>query len=163
MDAHVRAVLDERARVLARPLAAPAAGEQLEVLTLALAGERYALESRYVVEVFKLRELALLPGAERPVLGATAWRGRLLTVLDLRTILELPAAALDDLGYVVVLEGERPAFGILADAVHDVVGLAGSDVGDPPDGVAASRMFLKGVAPGVLLVLDAAKLLSSYT
>jgi purine-binding chemotaxis protein CheW len=163
MDARVRAVLDERARVLARPLAAQAGTERLDVLTLSLAGERYAVESRYVVEVFKLRDLALLPGAERPVLGATAWRGGLLTVLDLRTMLGLPAAALDDLGYVVVLGGERPAFGILADVVHDVVGVATADVGALPDGVAAIRTFLKGVAPGVVLVLDAAKLLSCYT
>jgi purine-binding chemotaxis protein CheW len=162
MDAHVRAVLAERARVLARPLAMPAGGERLEVVTLALAGERYAVESRHVVEVFKLRELALLPGAEPPVLGATAWRGGLLTVLDLRPALGLPAAALDDLGHVVVLGGERPAFGILADAVHDVVSLAASDVREPPEGVAMRREFLRGVAPGALLVLDGGKLLSEY-
>ena len=162
MNAPVRAILEERARVLARPLATPASGERLEVLTLALAGERYAVESRHVVEVFKLRELALLPGAEPPVFGATAWRGGLLTVLDLRPVLGLPAAALDDLGHVVVLGGERPAFGILADAVHDVVSLAASAVREPPEGVAVKREFLRGVADGTLLVLDAAKLLSTF-
>jgi len=162
MDAQVRSVLEERARVLARPLATPASGERLEVVTLALAGERYAVESRHVVEVFKLRDLALLPGAEPPVFGATAWRGGLLTVLDLRPVLGLPAAALDDLGHVVVLGGERPAFGILADAVHDAVSLAASAVREPPEGVAVKREFLRGVAYGALLVLDAEKLLSTY-
>jgi len=163
MDAHLRAVLEGRARVLARPLATPAREERFDVLTLALAGERYAVESCQVVEVFKLRDLALLPGAEPPVLGIAAWRGGLLTVLDLRPVLGLPASALDDLGYVVVLGGERPAFGILADAVHDVVSLAASDVRIPTEGAAVGRAFLRGVAPGILLVLDAAKLLSRYT
>jgi purine-binding chemotaxis protein CheW len=162
MDAHVRAVLEERARVLARPMAAPADGARLGVLTLTLAGERYAVESRCVVEVFKLRGLALLPGAEPPVLGATTWRGGLLTVLDLRPVLGLPASALDDLGHVVVLGGARPAFGILADAVHDVVGLAASAVREPPEGVAPRREFVRGVVDGTLLVLDAEGLLSTY-
>ena len=162
MDAHVRAVLEERARMLARPLATPACDERLDVVTLALAGERYAVESRHVLEVFKLRDLALLPGAEPPVLGIASWRGGLLTVLDLRPVLGLPAAALDGLGYVVVLGLERPAFGILADAVHDVVSLAASDVREPPEGVAVKREFLRGIADGALLVLDAPKLLSTY-
>ena len=40
--------------------------------------ERFAVEARHVVEVFRLAELTTLPGAPPPVAGVTAWRGGLL-------------------------------------------------------------------------------------
>ena len=155
----VRAVLQERARALARPVGAPSPADSLEILTFGLAKERYAIESRYVVEVFRLKELSSLPGAERPVFGATVWRGELLTILDLRATLGLSVAALDDLSRVIVLGEDRPAFGILADAVYELVTLTASEVREPPEGVAAHREYLRGVTVDAVLVLDAERLL----
>jgi purine-binding chemotaxis protein CheW len=155
----VRAVLEERARALARPVGAPPPADRLEVLTFGLAKERYAIESRYVVEVFRLKELSSLPGAERPVFGVTTWRGELLPILDLRATLGLSVAALDDLSRVIVLGGDRAAFGILADAVYELVTLTASEVREPPEGVAAQRDYLRGVTVDAVLVLDAEKLL----
>jgi purine-binding chemotaxis protein CheW len=155
----VRAVLEERARALARPLRTPAPIDDLEAITFALANERYAIESRYVFEVFRLEDLSPLPGAKPPVFGVTAWRGELLTILDLRTVLGLRVTALNDLSRVLVLGTDRPAFGILADAVHDVVRLSGSEVRQPPEGVAANREYLRGVTTNAVLVLDAEQVL----
>jgi purine-binding chemotaxis protein CheW len=155
----VREVLDERARVLARPAAPPPAGDTLELITFALADELYALESRYVVEVFRLANLSPLPGARPPVFGVTAWRGELLTILDLRPMLGLSVGALNDLNRVIILGEERPAFGILADAVRELISLPASAVRDPPEGVAAEREYLRGVTEEAVLVLDAETLL----
>jgi purine-binding chemotaxis protein CheW len=162
MDEAGRALLQQRARALARPHSRVARGEQLQVVTFVLAREVYAVESRYVIEVFRPRHIATLPRAQAPVFGVTAWRGDLLTVFDLRPVLGLPAAGLDDLGRVVVLGRERPAFGLLVDAVCEVVALAASDVRELPDGVAVRRDLLRGVADRTLLVLDGEKLLNTY-
>lgn len=153
-----RQVLEERARALARP-AAPPSGETLELITFTLANETHAVESRYVVAVFRLTDLSPLPGAEPPVFGVTAWRGELLTILDLRAALGLSVAALNDLSRVIVLGEERPVFGILADAARELVTLPASAVRDPPEGVAANREYLRGVTAEAVLVLDAKELL----
>jgi len=154
----VRAILEERARVLARPSAPLPVGERLEVLTFVLANEIYAIESRYVHQVFRLQELAPLPGAELPVFGVTAWRGELLTIVDLRPVLGLRVAALDDLSRVIVLGAERPEFGILADAVREIVTLPAAEVRAPPEGLAAKRDYVRGMTGEAVLVLDAQKL-----
>ena len=155
-----RQVLEERARELATAVIGPdRSDERLEVMTFALAGQSYAIESRYVVEVFRLRDLAILPGAQPPTVGLTGWRGRLLTLLDLRQILGLSTSTLNDLGYVIVLGGERPAFGILADTVREMIALATSDVRLPRDGVTVNRKYVRGVAGDALPVLDAQELL----
>ncbi len=155
----IRAVLEERARLVARPAVPPVAGDTLEVVTFALANETYAVESHYVLEVFRLAELSPLPGAEPPVRGVTAWRGALLTILDLRPVLGLSVVALNDLSRVIVVGDERATFGILADAVRDVVTLPASEVQQPPEGVAAQGTYLRGMTGEAVLVLEARTLL----
>jgi purine-binding chemotaxis protein CheW len=162
MDAALRAVLEERARALARPAAPPKAAGALEAVTFFLTDERYAIESRYVIEVRRLTELALLPGAKPPVFGVTAWRGGPLAVLDLRPLLGVSATALNDLGHLVVLGEGRAAFGVLADGVGELVELSASEVHAPPAGVAVHREYLRGVTGDALLVLDAARLLAAH-
>jgi purine-binding chemotaxis protein CheW len=154
-----RAVLEERARRLARPPAPPAAGATLDVITFQLANETYALESRYVLAVFRLADVSRLPGAVPPVFGVTAWRGDLLTVLDLRPILGLSEAALNDLATVIVLSAERVTLGILADAVRDVITLPAAAIREPAEGVAAQRTYLRGMTGEAVLILDAQALL----
>jgi purine-binding chemotaxis protein CheW len=154
-----QAVLDERARALARSAAPPATEGRLETVTFLLANERYAVESRYVIEVFRLRDLSPLPGAEPPVTGVTAWRGDLLQVLDLRPVLGLPVTALNDLSRVVVLGTARPAFGVLVDAVESIVTIPASRLLAPQDGPAARREYLRGITADAILVLDAERVL----
>jgi purine-binding chemotaxis protein CheW len=154
----VREVLEQRARELARPIESVSRGPRLELVTFALSNEVYAVESRYVLEVFRLRELVPLPGAPPPVFGMTVWRGDLLTILDLRSVLGLPVAALDDLSRVLVLGAERASFGVLADAVRDLMTIAASEVREPPAGTSAKRDYLRGVTPDAVLVLEGQRL-----
>ena len=158
----VRELLEERARELARPMGQFTAGETLEVITFALANEVYAVESRYVTAVFQLLDLSPLPGAEPPVFGVTAWRGDLLSILDLRRVLGISVAALNDLSWVIVLGEDRAAFGLLADAGQELVTLSAAQLREPPEGVAAKREYLRGVTADAVLVLDVKTLLRMH-
>lgn len=155
-----RALLEQRARVLARPVAPAEIGERLELVSFTLANETYAVESRYVVQVFRLLDLTPLPGAEPPVFGLTVWCGDLLTILDLRPVLGLPVAGLDDLSRVIVLGLGRPEFGVLADAVLEVLSVPVSDLGAAGEGQGKRREYLRGITNEAVLVLDSSRLLS---
>lgn len=156
-----REVLEQRARALAKPAAKPT-GRTIEIVTFVLSGETYGVESRYVLEVFRLAELSPLPGAEAPVLGITTWRGALLSILDLRPLLGLSANALSDLAHVIVLGRETAAFGILADGVRDLLAVPVSAVAQPPEGIAVRRDYLRGITAEALIVLAADKLLALH-
>ena len=157
--AEARALLAERARRLAQPVeVAPV--DQIEVLVFELAGERYGIESRWVQAVFVLRHRAPLPGAQPPIDGITAWRGELLTLLELRATLGLPVNALHDLARVIVLGLHRQAaFGIVTDAVHSVVQVSVAALHPLPDGAGGHRRYIKGVTGDALLILDPERLL----
>lgn len=158
-----RAVLERRARALARPIRKAGPIDVLEVVLFDLGGEKWAMESAYAHHVMRLRDLAALPGSQAPVRGVTGWRGQLLIVLDLRGVLGLPGHGLDDLRHVIVVGRDRPALGILAGAVREVTTIDAKDVRAAPEGVAGSRRDLvRGITPEAVIVLDAARLVEQH-
>lgn len=157
-----RQLLDQRAAALARPPAEPQRKGGLEALTFSLGEEVYALESRYVLEVFRPADMARLPGAEAPVFGVTAWRGELLLVLDLRPVLGVRAEPMAGPKLVVALGDERPAFGLVADGARGIVRLEVGDIRPLPSGSGVAREYLRGMTGGAALVLDAHALLRQY-
>jgi purine-binding chemotaxis protein CheW len=113
-----------------------------------------------VVQVFRLEELAPLPGAESPIYGITTWRGDLLTILDLRPLLGLPVSSLNDLSRVMVLGGARPEFGILADAVSELLSVPVDDLMAVDDKQGRRAELVRGITPQAVLVLDGSALLN---
>jgi chemotaxis signal transduction protein len=93
------------------------------------------------------------------VVGVVGWRGRLLTIMDLRAILGGATGALDDLAFVVVLGEERSAFGILVDAVEEIATIPATAWSAAERGIRVSERYVRGVLPDAALMLDAAELL----
>ena len=155
----VRELLEERARQLARRPPPPPEGAALETMLFTVAGERYAIEARYVMEVFALRGLTLLPGAEPPVFALTGWRGALLTIIDVRRLLDLSAAALNDLGRVIVLGEDRAAFGMLVDVVDEMRVMPEAEIHRPTERGEGARAYVRGITTDAIQVLDGAALL----
>ena len=156
-----REILAERARELARVPAEPdLAGESIEVLCFLLAKERYALEVRYVHEVFRLSALTPLPRAPDFLLGITNLRGEIHPLIDLRRLFGVPVYGLTDLSRVVLIGAAHPELGILADEARAVVTLREPELREPPETVAGiGREFLRGVTEDALIVLDGERLL----
>ena len=156
-----RQVLEERAVTLARvPVEATADGAGIEVIVFALADERYAIETQYVCEVIRLADLTPLPGAPEFLAGVTSLRGQIVAVVELRKFFGVAPRGLTDLARLVVLGSDQPEFGVLADAVHEVVTLRKGQLLEPAGAVAGvGREYLRGITADALIVLDGAALL----
>jgi purine-binding chemotaxis protein CheW len=155
-------VLHARARALARPQRDEAAGARIELITFGLAGETAALPIESVREVFRPRDLALLPGAQPPTYAVTPWRGLLLTVLDIRDTLGTAGTGISDLSHVIVVGHERSSVGVLIDRVRAIESVPVEDLLAPArDGSGRGRL-LKALTRDAVLVIDAAALLEHY-
>ncbi len=156
-----RAVMEERARLLARVPVQPAlAAEVLEVATFALANERYAIETRYVREVVRFTDFTPVPGAPDFLVGITNLRGEILAVIDLKKFFGIATRGVTDLARVIVLGGERAEFGVLADAAQEVLRLRTDEVLEPPGSLSGiGREYLRGLTQDALIVLDGKVLL----
>lgn len=155
-------ILRDRARALARPAQrAPTAAPGLEVLEFSVAGERYAIETRYVSEVRPLKELTPLPGTPRYVIGVVNVRGRILPVLDLKKFFDLPEHGLTDLNRVILVEGGGLELGLLADVVAGVRVIAEESLQPSLPTLTGIRgQYLRGVTAECLTVLDLAHILA---
>jgi purine-binding chemotaxis protein CheW len=155
------AILARRTRALAHPVAHASRTVGRLVVHFTLGGERLVIEARWLLGIMKLTALAALPGAEPPVRGVTVWRGDLLTVLDIRSVLGISTAVLNDLTRVLVIGERRARCGLLVDAVGDVVDI--SHIGLlPAPANSLARDYLIGVTADAALVLDGARLLQLF-
>ena len=89
-----------------------------EVVVVRLGGSRYALPMDSVAEVGRPPTLTRVPGLPAWLSGVVNWRGRVLAVLDLRTLLAAPAAALDRRARLVVLNRGSLPVGLLTEGVE---------------------------------------------
>jgi purine-binding chemotaxis protein CheW len=155
-----RRVLRERALKLAREPEPEDSAPRLELVEFLLSGERYAIESSFIREVYPLKELTPLPCTPPFVLGIVNIRGKILSVLDLRSFFELNDQGLSDLNKVLVLHQGGMEFGLLADAIVGVRTLQAGELKPTLPTLTEIRgEYLKGVSKERLVVLDAGKLL----
>ena len=155
-------ILKARAETLARePEKTEVDDERLEVVEFLLAYERYAVESRYVREVYPLENLAPLPCTPAFVLGIVNVRGEMLSVVDIKKFFDLPERGLTDLNKVIVLQSGNMLFGILADAIAGVRRVPIAEIQPSlPTLTGIREQYLKGVTAGRTVILDAEKLLA---
>jgi len=154
-------ILKARAKALAEEPKRREPGEHIEIVEFLLAHERYGLESRYVREVYPLKEYTPIPCTPPFVLGIVNVRGEILSIIDVRKFFDLPGQGLGDLNKVIILSSGEMEYGILADAVAGVRTVAVEALRPPPPTFTGLRReYLRGVAPHGIAILDAGKMLS---
>src|SRR5512139_2066840 len=113
-DAATLAVLRARARELARPPAQEDPSVRMvEIVEFTLGAERYAFPASAVREVFNLTEITPLPSVPAFVMGVTNLRGRILSVIDVRRLLELGGVGLTNLNRAIVLHHDDMELAVL--------------------------------------------------
>jgi purine-binding chemotaxis protein CheW len=154
-------ILRERAELLAREKKEKVDADSLEVVAFLLANERYGLESRYIREVYPLKDYTPLPGVPPFVLGLVNVRGQILSVVDIKKFFDMPDTGISDLNKVIIIKDYAMEFGILADAILGVHTIAVSSIGPPlPTLTGIREEFLKGVTGDRMVILDAARILA---
>ena len=153
--------LKERARILSLEARSNEAGEEyIEIVEFLLAQERYGIETRHIREVYPLKELTPLPSTPPFVLGVVNARGRIVPVVDIKTIFGLPDRGLTDLNKLIIVRVNGMELGLLADTIVGVqrVPLQGIQPSLPTlSGIRAN--YLKGVTKERLVIIDAEKML----
>jgi purine-binding chemotaxis protein CheW len=109
----------------------------LEVLTLDLQGEIFALEAHCVREILDLVPITEVPGSQPFVTGLINVRGKVVPLADLRRKFGMePTAATSDTRIVVIevdIDGIATTVGLRADKVHEVTELAAATLAVAPE------------------------------
>ncbi len=126
-----------------------------------LAGERYAIEARFVVETMPLRELTSFPGLPSFIMGIVNVRGRILTVMDIKKFFDLPESGLTDLHKLIIVRYRELEVGIVADVLLGIQALAQERMQPSlPTLTGIREKYLAGVTDEGTIVLRVEKILS---
>ncbi|HWL18236.1 MAG TPA: chemotaxis protein CheW [Bradyrhizobium sp.] len=111
-------------------------GRSLEVLTLGLEGEIFALEATYVREILDLTPITEVPNSEPFVNGLINVRGKVVPLADLRLKfgMEQKPPTIDTRIIVieVAIDGNPAIVGIHADKVYEITQVAASALEETP-------------------------------
>jgi purine-binding chemotaxis protein CheW len=161
-DQHDLAAMEKRTRELARvrTVHLQRAG-RLELVTFRLAGESYAVETRYVHEIMPVKELSEVPLTPEFLRGVTNLRGEILPVFDLGRLLGLGHLQREKTPLLIVLGETHPQFGFVADAVEQVTTLEAPALTSCATSFgSAGHEIVRGVTANALIILDGPALLS---
>lgn len=111
-------------------------GRPLEVLTIGLEGEIFALEATYVREILDLVPITEVPNSEPFVNGLINVRGKVVPLADLRLKFGMaqkpPTIDTRIVVIEVVIEGDPAIVGIRADKVYEITQIAAAALEETP-------------------------------
>ncbi len=156
-------VLRERAAAMAKPLlpASTRKADALELLVFSLAGEQYAFETAFVAQAWPLPGVTPIPGTPDHVVGIVAVEGEIMSVIDLRSLLDLPLSGLAEPTTMIALKDDAMEFCVLAEGIAGIEYADQDDLQhDLPTLGGNETTYLKGVTARRIAVLDAEQLLA---
>lgn len=137
-----------------------------QYLTVNLANEEYGVDILAVREIRGWTPVTRIPQAPPYVLGVLNLRGAIVPVLDLRLRFGLAREEYSATTVTVIVTVAGRNFGVVVDAVSDVVDVDAGQIRPVPDmGTAVDTEYLKGltsVGERMVLLLDVDKLLQPH-
>jgi purine-binding chemotaxis protein CheW len=121
----------KRAKLVGQKIQETELGEMLRVALIGLDNELYGLDVRYIFDIRNLERVTLVPRVPNWVIGVVNWRGRILSVIDLRRYLGLPvneARAAKNVPRMIVVQDGEMEVGIQADEVFSIESIPASKV-----------------------------------
>jgi len=98
-----------------------------EFVTFTIAGQMFGLPIGRVQDVFKPARITQVPLASAEIAGVLNLRGRIVTAIDMRQRLEVNKRENGAAPMAIGIEAKRESFGLLVDAVGEVLKLPDVD------------------------------------
>jgi purine-binding chemotaxis protein CheW len=103
-----------------------AASDAEAFVTFTVAGQLFGVPVIQVQDILTPNHIAPVPGGPAQVRGLINLRGKIVTVIDMRTHLSLPKADATQKGMCVTVESRGDSYTLFVDSVGDVITLSRS-------------------------------------
>jgi len=103
------------------------AGATADYITVLIGGQNFGIPVDLVQDVFMPQSVTRVPLAPREVAGVLNLRGRIVTAVDMRSCLDLPAREDSAASMAVGIEKNGEAYGLVIDQVGEVLSLRRED------------------------------------
>lgn len=158
-----KAILRERAENLRQPTQRQDFAGLIPLAVVGLNGEYFGLDLPIVREFTDIRQVTPVPCCPPHIVGNMNLRGEILTLVDIRTLLNMPISGIENSTNVkvMIVKIDDLIAGITVDEVFDVMYLQPSQILPVPTAVhSANSEYLRGTANyrnKMMSILDLAK------
>jgi purine-binding chemotaxis protein CheW len=139
--------------------------QKLLAATFLLGQAAFGVDTAQIQEVVRLGNLTPVHHAPDYVVGIRNLRGRIVTVIDLRTRLELGRVVAGPESRILIVEGQGEPIGLLVDQVADTIDINTADIQpSPPNVNGVQSRHLRGVCRNgarLVALLDLAAVLQT--
>lgn len=150
---------------LNNPTNGSAHSEQVRLVSFNVGKEQFAVDILRVQEINRMMSLTQVPQSPPGVCGVINLRGRIVPVLDLRTLMGLEIPDQSDDSRIIVAEIQGATVGFIVDAVHEVIQIDPNIIESTPEIMScADASYILGVAKmdeTLLILLNIDRLLSA--
>jgi len=147
-------------------------GQTIRLITFSICGENYGIELSYISEARILPNITPIPCTPPFVKGAVNIHGKIFSVIDVRTFLNITSAVQNEFKKVLIVKAANLELGILVDDVISVVDIPSEEIKPPTDillrsktehirGVCIRVVTEKVVTEEMLIILDIESLFST--
>lgn len=137
--------------------------DYLKIVNFVIGEINYGVPVEQVKEVRDMQALTPVPGAPPYVLGVTNLRGQIVTIIDFRKRLRLPARKEGEGEKIIIVEMGEQAVGVVVDTVTDVLTIPWKDIERKikvATTLTESLIGIGKIADRLIIILDLAKLIS---
>lgn len=157
-----KVLLKKRAELLAKVFdTEKIEGEMIPILPFKLENEQFAFETKYVREVYPLKQVTFLPGAPKFLYGVTNIRRKIFPIIDLKVFFgfkENPKAKKS----LLIIGNNTSEFAILVDGFASIRTVLSKDIqASLPTLTGVREEFLMGIMSDGTVILDGNKVLTS--
>lgn len=139
-------------------------GDAKQFIVIRVGDEQYGIDIKYVDNIIHMSSITRVPKAALYVKGVINVRGEVITVLDIRTKMDLPEAEYTKDTRIVIVKNEQQGFvGLIVDAVKEVVTLEVDGIEKMSYDRSGKNMFVTGVGKhqgNLISVLDLNEILA---
>ena len=155
-------ILKDRARLIAQKVETRAQpGDTITVLEFQLESEKYAINISLIQEVCILKDYARLPGLVTYLMGIMNLRGRIIAIVDLKNLFEMPRKGLAYHNKVIVISNETMIMGLVADEIIGLRSIALKPLQNDLHTLSGKRAeYFAGVTSDWTAILDVGKILA---
>lgn len=136
----------------------------IPLAVVGLNGEYFGIDLEMVREFTDIRKITPIPCTPPHIVGNMNLRGEILTLIDLRGVLNLPLNGIEATSKAMVIHVDELVAGVAVERVYDVTYLHPKDITPIPAAVHSSNdEFLRGTAPyreKMMTLLDMPKILT---
>ena len=142
-----RAIFRERAENLMRSTDKQDFAGLIPLAVIGLNGEYFGLDLKAVREFTDIRKITPVPCCPPHIVGNMNLRGEILTLIDIRGLLNMPILGAENTSKVMVVRVDEMVAGVTVDEVFDVMYLQPSQVSPVPAAVhSINDEYIRGTA-----------------